>query len=501
MPTLNINGHSVAVGDEFLKLSPDQQNATVDEIAKSLPQQAAQRQPSITDAVTDIPAEIGRTAGAAADSVYENLANRGTDTSRFPFLNTGKAVLGGLSFLASPVTGALRSAIGHPMAQAEHAVGTLINPAVAAKDDPQQMYQNAAGDVETALSAARPAGVGPLGVAAPKPISVAAPSVQELKAAARAGYQHPTVSAVDINPQSASLLSSKIESDLANQGFRPRLTPGVFDEVRAITPPQGVNAVKVADIDAARKALGQYAKQKDLTGAPTPDAAAASAAIKHINDYLPNLSASDVLAGDASAASQILKEAAGNWGAAKRAEQVDLQLTRADRQAAKSGTGSNIENAMRQRIATLLDNPKRTVGYSPEELQAMEDIVRGTATRNTLRKVGKFGVDGGLSLLLHGGTALTTHGANLPIAAAGTVARKAGEALTSRAGARLSDMIRGRSPLAVSNQAQQAVAQALLGVPASKAAALVPAMSLADQDPRKAAIMQMLIAAPNRPGG
>lgn len=41
MPTLNINGHSVTVGDEFLKLSPDQQSATVDEIAKSLPQQQA----------------------------------------------------------------------------------------------------------------------------------------------------------------------------------------------------------------------------------------------------------------------------------------------------------------------------------------------------------------------------------------------------------------------------------------------------------------------------
>jgi hypothetical protein len=34
--TLNINGHQVQVDDSFLSLSPDQQNATVDEIAKSL---------------------------------------------------------------------------------------------------------------------------------------------------------------------------------------------------------------------------------------------------------------------------------------------------------------------------------------------------------------------------------------------------------------------------------------------------------------------------------
>lgn len=35
MPTLNIDGRKVTVGDEFLKLSPDKQNATVDEIHKS----------------------------------------------------------------------------------------------------------------------------------------------------------------------------------------------------------------------------------------------------------------------------------------------------------------------------------------------------------------------------------------------------------------------------------------------------------------------------------
>ncbi|MFT8367554.1 MAG: hypothetical protein ABF646_02255 [Acetobacter papayae] len=36
MPTLTINGRDVDVGDEFLKLSPEQQNATADEIAHSM---------------------------------------------------------------------------------------------------------------------------------------------------------------------------------------------------------------------------------------------------------------------------------------------------------------------------------------------------------------------------------------------------------------------------------------------------------------------------------
>jgi hypothetical protein len=39
MPTLTVAGHSVTVGDEFLKLSPEEQNSAVDEIAKSLPEE------------------------------------------------------------------------------------------------------------------------------------------------------------------------------------------------------------------------------------------------------------------------------------------------------------------------------------------------------------------------------------------------------------------------------------------------------------------------------
>jgi hypothetical protein len=46
MASLTINGHSVTVDDSFLSLSPDQQNATVDEIAASLPKGPAAPAPS-----------------------------------------------------------------------------------------------------------------------------------------------------------------------------------------------------------------------------------------------------------------------------------------------------------------------------------------------------------------------------------------------------------------------------------------------------------------------
>lgn len=475
MPTLNINGHSVSVDDSFLKLPPDQQNATVDEIAKSLPQQA---KASITDAVTDIPAEIGRTADANLSAVTDNLSNRGANTSPLGFLNTGKAVLGGLGLLASPVTGAARSLIGHPMAQAEHAVGTLINPEAAAKDDPQQMYQNAAGDVETALSAARPAGFNATGALAPRPIKVAPPTGAELKAAAKAVYNDPAIKSINVPPQDVSLLSAKIQSELANQGFRPTTgsAPGTFAEINRLTPPSGVSGVGIDDLVAARRALGITAKQLDpATFTATPDAAAASKSISHINDFL------DTLAPE-------LKTANANYAAGKAADRLDYRLAKAERRAAKTGIGGNLENTMRQEADKIPDR-----GLTPDEQALRDQIVIGTKTRNALRTAGKAGVDGGLSLMMHLGAGIGSGGATAPITVAGTAARKIGELLTRRQMRDLSTMIRNRAPLATSNQAQAAVAQALLGKSPSPLSALVPLSEAANQDPRRAAIIQMLL--------
>src|SRR5262245_55786188 len=56
-----------------------------------------------------------------------------------------------------------RSLIGHPMAELEHKVGEVIAPDIAAKDDPREMYEKAAHDVDVALGAMRPKGFSPKG--------------------------------------------------------------------------------------------------------------------------------------------------------------------------------------------------------------------------------------------------------------------------------------------------------------------------------------------------
>jgi hypothetical protein len=452
------------------------------------------KQPSLSEAVTDIPAEIARTAGSNLDAIKAGVTDRGSKGPIEGLMSTGKALLAVPGLLASPITGAARSLIGHPMAQAEHAVGTLIAPEIAKNDDPKKMYEAAAGDVETALSAARPTGFSPRGLSAAPPVATPAPNIQDLKANSRSLYKHPEVENLEIKPQAVADLSTTIENDLLQRGFRPKQAGGTFDEIQSLVPPPGVKSVNAMDLHSARKALGVYAREVDAVGKPTAEAAAAMVAKEHLNDFLPNINQADVASGNAARAAELMRAGDKDWAAAKRAEAIDLQLTRADRQAAKSGSGSNIENAMRQKIAVLLDNPKRTIGYSAPEKAAMESIVRGTTSRNVLRKAGKFGVDGGLSLLLHAGAIIPSHGLNLPVAVAGTAARKVGEALTARAGRNLSEMVRSRSHLAQTNASMNAVQRALLAAPPPRAAA-IPYVGVTTGSPsqmRRAQIAQLL---------
>lgn len=66
MPTLDIGGHAVSVDDGFLKLSPAEQNATVEEIAKSLPANGAGASDKMSDPYY-----------AAAKADYDRMIARG----------------------------------------------------------------------------------------------------------------------------------------------------------------------------------------------------------------------------------------------------------------------------------------------------------------------------------------------------------------------------------------------------------------------------------------
>lgn len=415
--------------------------------------------PSWSDAITDIPHEIASEAGNAVDKI-KALGNRGEQGPLEGLMTTGKAALAVPQLIASPLTGAARSLIGHPMAQAEHAVGTLINPEQAAKDDPAKMYEAAKSDVDTAMSAM--GGEKPSGLIAAKPakLNVVAPSTKELFQAADSNYKNARGLGVEIHPQAVANVADNILTDLHTDGFRDYLAPKTYRAIDELKNPPGQN-VEIADLEGVRRALGKAA-------ADPAEKAAATRGIGAIDDYLANLDPKDVVvnpqfAGKVSAEAQ---EARGNYAAAKRSEQLDAVEKKADRQANSAGSGTNIDNATRQKIKEVLNNPKKLRGFSDSEVDQMEKIIRGTPVGNVARLLGKFAPSGVVSGALSAGAGFAAHGplGAVALPAAGYAAKKAADASTLRLLAKLKNDVRARSPLG-KQKAINAAAQSVFAQP------------------------------------
>jgi hypothetical protein len=147
MATLNIGGQRVTVDDSFMSLPPDQQAATVEEIAGSFkpaaqPQAAAPGASTssyVPKAISDIPGEAYNATANALSSIGSSL-NPFSDARRKAYENkdsplgsmamTGQGLLGVLGAPFAPIQGAARSLLGHPLDAAdqklrEGAVNTL----------------------------------------------------------------------------------------------------------------------------------------------------------------------------------------------------------------------------------------------------------------------------------------------------------------------------------------------------------------------------------------
>lgn len=372
-------------------------------------------------------------------------------------LDVGKALISGVSAPAAPAVGAARSLIGHPMAQAEHAIGTVINPEIAAKDDPQKMYETAKGDVDLAMSAARPAGapikVGgayewqpPTPAANLKPVGVVKqPETEDFFDAATNNYSNMRGYGVEIHPNAMGQVADNIKTELLAEGYRPRNVPKVFDAIEELRTPAGQNH-EISDIDSVRKVLGKARLDPS-------ERDAARRAIGHIDDYLSNLGKNqqDVVVNPhfADRVAQEAQAARGNYAVAKRSEDIDEALEQAERQAARAGSGGNINNAIRQRLSALRNNKRKMAGWTDDEKAELDLVINGTKSANAARAAGKFAPHGIVSTVMSAGAGhvLMPGIGEIAIPAAGWIAKKVGDRLTQTAAERLQNVVKARSPL------------------------------------------------------
>lgn len=282
------------------------------------------------------------------------------------------------------------------------------------------------------------------------------PTSQELKAAGSAGFEEARGLGVDYSPDAVKSMVDDLTRSLQEKGINDITAPTTSALLaRAGTAPEAEDGAAVFptlnNLMSLREALGTAAGSGNAT-----ERKAASRAIDALDEFIAQADPQSVMAGAASAAGRTLEDARGNYAAAMRSGTVTKAVTKAERNAAKSNSGQNLDNATRQRLESVLDKESR--GFSAEEKQLLDDIIRGKHGANLARAIGNklAGGGGAMQTILAGLGAAAGHalggpggaivGATVP-AAVGTTAKQISANITRKQARLLDELIRKRSPL------------------------------------------------------
>jgi hypothetical protein len=153
---------------------------------------------SLSAAITDIPAEIGRTAAANWQTIKEPFTNPHQPTGMFDFgrgAQVGRQLAAIPALAASPITGAARSLIGHTYTAAENTLDRWLNPDKSPLDLQTEYEKNAAAGEQSLMA------LGPKG-GMPK-----IPKVAPVTAADLAPFEmHPDAPVAELRPESGARL-------------------------------------------------------------------------------------------------------------------------------------------------------------------------------------------------------------------------------------------------------------------------------------------------------
>lgn len=242
-------------------------------------------------------------------------------------------------------------------------------------------------------------------------------SVDELDDAASAAYKQADDAGVIYSPQAVNRVRDNLKTEFADFGFHPELQPGAkvaLSEIDRIAD----QPVTFKGLNTARKIAGSAFQPGNKS-----NNALAAKVTGQIDELFTNPQAGDVIGGNSAVASKALKRANNLHSRKMKLELVDKLLKSAGLRAGSTGTGGNVENASRQNLRRILDNPKFQRGFTKDEIAALEKAVLGNKKQNALRMIaGLSPTKGALMAALQTGSGFASGGATLPIAGAGIAA-------------------------------------------------------------------------------
>lgn len=236
----------------------------------------------------------------------------------------------------------------------------------------------------------------------------AAPTLEELQAAKSAAYMAADNAGITYDPQGYDKMLTDIVAAFKKDRFNPKrhsVAATVFEDLVA----ERGKPMTLTELDQLRQIVRRDVVNPSYKSA---DLAADGHFGEIILDEIDNYIASNTQGG------RLITEARELNTRLRKTELIERALVKAERRAASTGSGGNLNNAIRQNIRAILDDPKKARAFNKEERAAMEKLVRQGKMEDLLRWIGKFspGGNGLIGMLQVGGTILNPAMAALPIA-------------------------------------------------------------------------------------
>ena len=349
---------------------------------------------------------------SAPQSAQERFARRvgeevGMSAAMFP------AALAAPVVRAAPLTAAA--------VEGASALGSGVGAAAANEAAPGSMTAEIAG----ALLGGLPAGMAAsraLGMNGSAPVTRG--GIEEQRMQAADAYGQVRADRRVLPQKSVDDMALDISARMDAERLNPRLQPGSAAVLDAILQDSS-GPMRIEDLENLRRLTTQA---MPATASPA-DRRLGGIMTEDITRYLDSLN--DPVA-------DALKDGRSAYRRAMAAEAVENASTRASRRAARTGSGGNSINAMRQNLSSIVETPRKARSFKPDELQAMDDIVMGTTGQNVARRLSRFApTSGGLSAMLGIGGAMANPSIALPIMALTEGAKAVGERSTKNSIAKL----------------------------------------------------------------
>lgn len=391
--------------------------------------------------------------------------------------DSGRQAANPISGITGQIGGGVAQTMVLPAAKAISGGGTLptagrvlAGGATGAATGAAEGYITSRGDTDTAADKGKTGGLfglagATVGEALARGVSKVAgafskpkapPSTEELANMASDAYKRAEQSGAMYSNQAASDLVNRLKTSFADFGFIPSQQPGaaaVLSEIeRAVASGQPIT---LKGLEVLRRMAGN---------GYNPANKADNALLRKVTEEIDALAANQgaTIGGKAGEGADALKEARDLWSRTRKAETVDEALMKAERRAASTGTGGNVDNASRQNIRSILDSPSKRRGFTPDELDAMETVARGTPGQNFLRMLGGLSPDkGAIPMMANLAAAGSTGMASIPVSMAAYGARKLADGATAKNAEALDALIRAggnRSALQAPPNAVQQIA-------------------------------------------